>query len=57
MNGASRIIIVHNHPGGNPEPSREDIETREKLAEAGELLAVSVMDFVIIGEGGRYRSV
>ena len=57
LNGASRIIIVHNHPGGNPEPSREDLEVREKLVEAGELLAVPVVDFVIIGEGGRYRSV
>ena len=57
LNGASRIIIVHNHPGGDPEPSGEDLEVREKLAEAGELLAVPLVDFVIIGENGRYQSV
>lgn len=55
LNGASRIIIVHNHPSGNVEPSREDLVVKEKLEEAGDLLAVPVMDFVIIGEGGRYR--
>ena len=57
LNGASRIIIVHNHPSGNVEPSREDLDVQEKLAEAGRLLGVPVVDFVIIGEGGRYRSV
>lgn len=57
LNGASRIIIVHNHPSGDPEPSREDLEVQEKLTEAGKLLAVPVVDFVIIGEGERYRSV
>ncbi len=57
LNGASRIILVHNHPAGNPEPSSEDMVVWEKLVEAGELLAVPVVDFVIIGKGGRYRSV
>ena len=57
LNGASRIIIVHNHPSGDPEPSGDDFEVKETLTEAGKLLAVPVVDFVIIGEGGRYRSV
>ncbi|MBU0718597.1 MAG: JAB domain-containing protein [Planctomycetes bacterium] len=54
LNGATRIIVVHNHPSGNAEPSREDLDVREKLVEAGKLLAVPVVDFVIVGEGGRY---
>ena len=56
LSGASRIIIVHNHPSGNTEPSREDMVVKSKLEEAGELLAVPVVDFVIIGENGRYQS-
>ncbi len=56
LNGASRIIIVHNHPSGNVEPSREDLDVKGKLEAAGELLAMPMVDFVIIGEGGRYWS-
>ena len=56
LNGASRVIVIHNHPSGNTEPSREDLVVREKLEEAGELLAVPMIDFVIIGENGRYWS-
>src|SRR3990167_5967473 len=37
-NSASKIILVHNHPSGNPEPSEEDIEITEKLIEAGKLI-------------------
>ena len=52
LSGASRIILVHNHPSGNPEPSPEDLFVKEKLERAGEILAVPVMDFVVVGEGG-----
>ena len=48
-NSASRIILVHNHPSGNPEPSKEDLEVTKKLFEAGELLGIKVLDHVIIG--------
>ena len=48
-NSASRIIIVHNHPSGNPEPSKEDRETTEKLIEAGEVLGIKVLDHIITG--------
>jgi len=48
-NSASKIILVHNHPSGNPEPSKEDRETTEKLIEAGELLGIKVLDHIIIG--------
>ena len=48
---AAAIILVHNHPSGDPAPSREDIEITERLVKAGELLGIKVLDHVIIGEG------
>jgi DNA repair protein RadC len=53
--GASALILVHNHPSGNPEPSRADIAVTLKIAEAGRLLGIAVHDHVIIGQG-RYVS-
>ncbi|MDO8528619.1 MAG: DNA repair protein RadC [Nanoarchaeota archaeon] len=50
-NSASRIILVHNHPSGNPEPSSEDLEVTKQIVEAGELIGIKVLDHVIIGEG------
>lgn len=56
LSGAVRIIVLHNHPGGCPLPSTEDEEVNDKLKQAGEILGVPVIDFVIIGENGRYWS-
>jgi len=50
--GASALILVHNHPSGNPEPSRADIQITTRIAEAGRLLGVTVHDHVIIGREG-----
>lgn len=50
--GAAALIIVHNHPSGNPEPSRADIQITNRIAEAGRLLGVEVHDHVIIGKEG-----
>ena len=47
---ATSIILAHNHPSGDPTPSREDIEMTKRLAEAGELLGVKVLDHIIIGD-------
>ena len=56
--GATRaIIIVHNHPAGAPQPSEEDRQVHEKLAEAGQILGIPVVDFIVIGEEGKYWSV
>jgi len=46
---ANSIILVHNHPSGDPSPSQEDIEITKRLFEAGELLDIKVLDHVIIG--------
>lgn len=49
-NAAARVILIHNHPSGDPNPSQEDIEITKKLREAGKLLNISVLDHVIIGK-------
>ncbi|WP_374405870.1 DNA repair protein RadC [Pelagerythrobacter sp.] len=50
--GASALILVHNHPSGNPEPSRADIAITRRIAEAGRLLGIVVHDHVIVGREG-----
>jgi DNA repair protein RadC len=50
--GASALILVHNHPSGNPQPSRADIQITQRIAEAGRLLGVTVHDHVIIAREG-----
>ncbi|QPD00437.1 RadC family protein [Qipengyuania soli] len=50
--GATALILVHNHPSGNPEPSRADIQITQRIAEAGRLLGVTVHDHVIVGRSG-----
>ncbi|WP_234027012.1 DNA repair protein RadC [Erythrobacter sp. HKB08] len=50
--GATALILVHNHPSGNPEPSRADIDITNRIAEAGRLLGITVHDHVIIGRQG-----
>lgn len=52
---ASAVILCHNHPSGDPEPSREDVRLTERLVEAGEIMGVRVLDHVIFGDG-RYVS-
>lgn len=50
--GAASIILCHNHPSGNSDPSKEDIDVTKRLAEAGELLGIEILDHVVIGDGG-----
>jgi DNA repair protein RadC len=49
---ASSIILCHNHPSGNLNPSRQDIEITKKLKEAGKLLEIDIYDHIIIGNKG-----
>lgn len=51
---AAAVIFVHNHPTGDPTPSKEDREITRRLQEAGELLGIRVLDHVIIGDGSYY---
>jgi DNA repair protein RadC len=48
--GASAIIVAHNHPSGDPTPSPEDIEITKSLVKAGVILDIPVLDHVILGE-------
>lgn len=50
--GAAAMILVHNHPSGNAEPSRADIQITQRIAEAGRHLGITVHDHVIIGREG-----
>jgi DNA repair protein RadC len=49
---AAALVLVHNHPSGDPAPSREDREVTARLARAGEILGIPVLDHVIVAEGG-----
>ena len=48
---AAAVIFLHNHPSGNPEPSVDDYNLTVRLAEAGKILGIRVMDHVVIGDG------
>ncbi len=48
---AASVVLVHNHPSGDPAPSVEDIALTRKMTEAGRLLDISVLDHLIIGDG------
>ena len=48
--GACGIILVHNHPSGDPAPSKEDIKATERIRESGKILNIPLQDHIIIGE-------
>lgn len=51
---AAGIIFVHNHPSGNPEPSKEDIIITNRLLEVGKIVGIEVIDHIIIGKDGHF---
>lgn len=52
ISGASAIIAVHNHPSGDPAPSRADIQVTRQLREASKVLGINLLDHIIIGDKG-----
>ena len=50
--GATAMIMVHNHPSGDPTPSRADIEMTEQVRDAGKLLGITLHDHVVISKSG-----
>lgn len=54
-NNSANIIVLHNHPSGNPEPSNEDISITKKLVESGKILGIEIFDHIIIA-GNQYLS-
>ena len=51
---AADIILVHNHPSGSLEPSREDLDITRQLEDAGKILGVNILDHIIISKSGYY---
>ncbi len=49
---AASVIFVHNHPSGDPEPSKEDIELTGRLVKAGEIVGIEVLDHVVVCDNG-----
>jgi len=50
LSNAAGILIGHNHPSGNPEPSQEDINVTKRLKEVGEVMGIDLLDHIILGE-------
>ena len=48
------MIFIHNHPSGDPTPSREDHELTKRLVACGDLLGIKVLDHLIVGDGRYY---
>lgn len=48
---AASVILLHNHPSGNPQPSAQDIDVTHRLVEAGKLLGIEVLDHIVFGDG------
>lgn len=57
LSSAAALLLIHNHPSGDPDPSREDQEITRRLKGAGDLLGIQVLDHVIIGEDGYFSFV
>ena len=55
LHNAAAIICFHNHPSGDPKPSREDIEITKRLVEAGKIMGIEILDHIIVGDD-RYIS-
>ena len=51
ISNAAAILLIHQHPTGDPTPSSEDISITRRLSEAGELMGIKVLDHIIVGEG------
>ena len=56
LSNAAAVILGHNHPSGDPQPSHEDRAITQRLKEAGALLGINVLDHLVIGADGRYFS-
>jgi DNA repair protein RadC len=54
LNNAASIIIFHNHPSGDPTPSQDDIDTTQRIREAGKIIGIELLDHIITGEGTYY---
>lgn len=56
MSNSASIIVAHNHPSGNAEPSKEDINITKRIKESGKILGIEMIDHIIIGSNNNYKS-
>ncbi|ERJ12778.1 DNA repair protein RadC [Haloplasma contractile SSD-17B] len=50
--GCASIIVAHNHPSGDPTPSKEDIRVTQRLIDVGDLMGIEVLDHLVVGSQG-----
>ena len=56
LKGACSLILAHNHPSGDPSPSKDDIDLTHRLVEAGRLMGIDVLDHIIVAPPGCHLS-
>lgn len=56
LSNAASVIMLHNHPSGNPEPSKEDLAITKQIQEAGRLIDIPLVDHIIVSSTGQFRS-
>jgi DNA repair protein RadC len=56
LSNAAGILLHHNHPSGDPSPSAEDIAFTRRVADAGDVVGVRLLDHIVTGDGGRWVS-
>jgi len=54
LSSAAALILIHNHPSGDPSPSSEDCKITQRLREAGDLLGIKVLDHLVVGDSSYY---
>ena len=52
LDAAASIMLVHNHPSGNPEPSSEDMKVSEQIEAAGKLIGIKLLDHIVVARDG-----
>lgn len=52
LDAAASIMLVHNHPSGNPKPSPEDLKVTENIEAAGKLIGIKLLDHIVVSRGG-----
>jgi DNA repair protein RadC len=57
LEAANNVVVVHNHPSGDPAPSREDRIVAKHLAKAGDVIGIRMLDFIVVGSEGRWESI
>jgi len=55
INNCARIVLVHNHPSGDPSPSSQDISSTREMISAGDIIGIKIIDHIIMGEKSEHN--